>query len=245
MITSLLNKLPIVKRFNQAITAYHHENTRLHAARAADLTSLDALRLQLNNAETELREAEEELDGVRKKRNELFRTVDELKATVINQAATLDGFKLVRNHNEHLIADMRGRETRWMNTVDALQSVLRTREAQADDLRAELTDAQTQLATHNKPVLFARAPGLADEDIDATLAGCAGLPIVKGILQLLDECAVQAMSEAATPPAAATDTSRGFALEDRTYSAGGVFALTTFKGQLETKLAARAEKAAA
>lgn len=238
MLTYLFNKLPAVRRLRSDLAVAQSETAVLQ-------NKLSHAHSQLAGERCDRANCEEELADVRKKRNELFRQTDEQRAIVVTQAATITAMKTVQHHHEQLlnehrltIADARERDTRWSNTVDTLNSLLRSRSAEGDDLRQELADAQATLARHNRPVLFARTGGLEDAELDQILAGKGGERVVKALLQVLDECAVQAMSEAASAPVAAGEGLRGFTAEDRTFSSGGVFALTSLKRVLEDKLTA-------
>jgi len=250
-------------KLTQRIGNWWNEKKRLRALLAIERAEHEAARTQLRQAASEtegarrdLAECEDELAVVRKKRNELFRQVNEQREMIVSQAATLDGWKIVRNHNEQLIAkqdlliaDLRTHDERWNNSMASLNGLLRDRSAECEDLRQQLRDAQAALAKHNRPVLFARKPGMPDTALARILSGKTDTDEVRALLEIVDECAVQAMSEAASAPVApitdGPNASRGFTAEDRTFSSGGVFALTQLKQRIEEFLAVREEEEAA
>ncbi len=242
MIKYLINQLPAVRRLR----------THLEESRAL----LNALTRKNDEIGRELDCSMAELDHVKKKRNDLHKQVDEMGATIIKQAATIDALTLVRNHAETLtheqkliIADMRSREERWHNTVQALNGSLNDRNAELSDLRVDLAAANEELEKRDRPVLFSRTPGMTDGEISGVLANKGGTREIKAVKELIDDCAVQAMSEAASAPAATITegphAGRGYTAEDRTFSAGGVFALTELKRRLEDALQQSEEREAA
>lgn len=279
MFTYLFNKLPAVRRLRAALEreelchvgcgAIANANTReslanvrvMHpdylSASVQDCIRAVEREIQMREAfdksDRALRITRDELDYVKGKRKELHRQVDEMKATTVMQAATIDVLRGERETDLRLLneralaaAEAKGREERWVHTIDVINETLRNRNGELADARAELADAQAVIERQTRPVLFKRDGGFTDDEIEEILAGKGRERVVQAMLQVLDECAVQAMSEAAQAPAVTiTDgphANRGFTAEERGFSSGGVFALTRLKQVIEDKLAPREEE---
>lgn len=138
-------------------------------------------------------------------------------------AATAAALTQAVNEREHYCDQCK----RYLNTVENLSETNKSLRRDFDDKVQELADAHEQLMRRQRPALFARTGGLTDEQIAEILAGKHTLFEVKAILQVIDECAVQAMEESAIPPSA------NYTEEQRTYSAGGTCALVNLKSRVE------------
>lgn len=200
----------------------------------------------------ELTACQADYERVREKRNLLHREMDELRATVQRQTGSVDVLMKQRDIDAKLIADQRliiaenhGREERFMKAIDTLNHTLQHRNEELADVRTELSEATTELNRRARPVLFRRSPSMQPAEIVAILAGKATDHTVRAIEDLLDQCAVEAMSEAATAPTAPVldgpHAMRGFTETDRTFSSGGVFALTELKRRLVEALTPQQE----
>ena len=256
MFTALIERLPAVRRLRKAIEAGTAEIIRLDDLCRAAKAKAEETALDLAEAETDLEREREQLAIVTDRRNQLFRQVDEQNLTIQRQAVTIDGLRSDRKNVEGvleqqkaLIAEAQLHDERWAKTVFTLNTLLRERNEELEQLRNEIADSDTRWEEFNRPVLFSRTGGFTDFELEEILAGKGNDRQVRAIAQILDECVVQAMSEAATAPAATIATGphagRGFTAEDRTFSAGGVYALTQFKQVLEDRLATSPERQAA
>jgi prefoldin subunit 5 len=205
-----------------------------------------------------------ELQHVKEKRNLLHRQIDELNATIQRQTGSVDVLMKQReidakllNEQRLILAENHGREERFMRTIDTLNATLTQRNTELDDVRTDLqsridelqkdlTAAYAEITRHRRPVLFRRSPSMPPVEIAAILAGKATDCTVRAIEDLLDQCAVEAMSEAATAPTAPVldgpNAMRGFTETDRTFSSGGVFALAEFKRRLAEALTPQQEE---
>lgn len=236
----LLNIFPSVRRLRR-------DNARLNDDLVASANQVTAINRELTAANCAKAGLQEQLDHTREKRNLLHRQIEELNLQLAKQSGTIDALVAERRNAETLINEQRliiaeghKRDERWSNTVDTLNASLRDRLGELEDARAELAAAQAELAKRTRPVLFKREAGMADEQLAEILAGKSSMKEIKALLQIVEECAVQCMSEAASAPLATiTDgphASRGYSTEDRTFSAGGAYALTELRRRLDEKL---------
>lgn len=240
LFVTLLNKLPAVRRLRGEIAAAQAKlevaNTQLAHERGLHNGSL--------HRESELRDS---LSHVKEKRNALQREFDDLREHFVRQSASVEILtkdreraQVLNNELKLQLGEDKQREERFVRTIDTLNETLRARNAELEDVRQELTEAQEEIARRQRPVLFRREGEFSEEEIAEILAGHGSDRRVKALLQVLDECAVEAMSEAAGAPlphiAGGPQAGRGFSAEDRTFSSGGVFALTELKRRLVERL---------
>lgn len=145
-------------------------------------------------------------------------------------------------------AHFKDNHDRCWRTIDALNDVIKSLRRDYDDKTAELASAHERIlaldaAVRRPPALFRREAELSNEAVHHALAGKGDETIVRALLQILDTAAIEAMSESAIPPttpvATGPGSTAGYTETQRTFSAGGAFALTTLKQRIETHLAAR------
>lgn len=250
MITTLFNKLPAVRRLKSELSAAKAQIETKDKQLAHERGQNNGML----HREAELRDT---LAHTKEKRAELQRQFDDLRELTVKQAATIDVLRGQRETdlrllNEATLAKVEGtsREERFLRTIDTLNATLRDRDAECEDLREDVRRMGERLAEQApRPALFRRYGGLPDTRIEEILAGKAGTDEALAILQVLDDCTVQAMSEAATAPCETVvegkEVRQGFTTEQRTFSSGGVFALTRFKERIEDLLATKQEARAA
>lgn len=134
--------------------------------------------------------------------------------------------------------------------VDEAESRAVAAWARVEQLKGDLEQSEFSLAEARKglasaiaareprravrqPARFCRTGGMAEEQIEQTLAGSATLPLMAAVVQLLDDAAISRMDIATEAPSERYSEAR------RAYDAGAVDALTAFKAQLAALTEAR------
>lgn len=239
LLNALIEKLPAMRRLVSELQQAQADASANQAAYNATCQDLRALR-------ADLAAERERIEHVKEQRNQARNEVGGQREVIVKQSASIEILTRDRENAQRRIAELtlqvgedKQREERFLRTIDNLNATLNARNGELEDTRAQLTEAQEELARRRRPVLFRREGGYSDIELAEILAGRGSDRAVKAMLQVLDECAVEAMAEAATaptPPLSGPQPMRGYTVEDRTFSSGGVFALTELKRRLVEKI---------